>query len=79
MSLKRRDNKNRILRNGESQRSDGRSYGTIQGIRGVVKPAFQGFAEGEVFAALEAYGFADRKKEVKKWYDGFTFGGKTDI
>ncbi len=38
-----------------------------------------GFTEGEVFAALEAYGFADRKKEVKKWYDGFTFGGKKDI
>ena len=41
MSVKRRDNKNRILHNGESQRSDGRSYGTIHGIRGVVKPAFQ--------------------------------------
>lgn len=38
-----------------------------------------GFTEEEVFAALEEYGLADRKKEVKEWYDGFTFGNRTDI
>lgn len=38
-----------------------------------------GFTEEEVFAALEEYGLSDRKKEVKEWYDGFTFGNRTDI
>ena len=38
-----------------------------------------GFTEGEVFAALDEYGLSERKGEVKKWYDGFTFGRQTDI
>lgn len=38
-----------------------------------------GFTEEEVFAALEEYGLSDRKKEVKEWYDGFSFGNRTDI
>lgn len=38
-----------------------------------------GFTEEEVFAALEAHGMSDRKQQVKEWYDGFTFGNKTDI
>ena len=38
-----------------------------------------GFTEAEVFAALEEYGLADRKADVKKWYDGFTFGNQKDI
>ena len=38
-----------------------------------------GFTETEVFAALEEYGLADRKTEVKNWYDGFTFGSQKDI
>lgn len=38
-----------------------------------------GFTEQEVFAALEEYGLADRRQEVKSWYDGFTFGRKGDI
>ena len=38
-----------------------------------------GFTEEVVFAALEEYGLSDRKKEVKEWYDGFTFGNRTDI
>ena len=38
-----------------------------------------GFTEEEVFAALEEYGMPDRKREVKEWYDGFTFGNKTEI
>lgn len=37
-----------------------------------------GFTEGEVFAALDEYGIADRNK-VKAWYDGFTFGSVPDI
>lgn len=38
-----------------------------------------GFTEEEVFAALEEYGLSDRFPEVKRWYDGFTFGRITDI
>lgn len=38
-----------------------------------------GFTEEEVFAALEEYGMSDRKQQVKDWYDGFTFGNRTDI
>ncbi|MCI8854178.1 MAG: AAA family ATPase, partial [Lachnospiraceae bacterium] len=38
-----------------------------------------GFTEEEVFAALDEYGMSDKKSEVKKWYDGFTFGRQTDI
>ena len=38
-----------------------------------------GFTEEEVFAALEEYGMPDRKQQVKDWYDGFTFGNRTDI
>lgn len=38
-----------------------------------------GFTEEEVFMALEEYGMSDRKQQVKEWYDGFTFGSRTDI
>ena len=38
-----------------------------------------GFTEPEVFAALEECGLAERKEEVKQWYDGFIFGGHRDI
>lgn len=38
-----------------------------------------GFTEEEVFAALEEYGLSEFREEVKHWYDGFTFGDKTDI
>ncbi|MDO4298152.1 MAG: AAA family ATPase [Lachnospiraceae bacterium] len=38
-----------------------------------------GFREEEVFAALEEYGLADKKMEVKEWYDGFIFGTVRDI
>ncbi|MCI5501562.1 MAG: AAA family ATPase, partial [Lachnospiraceae bacterium] len=38
-----------------------------------------GFTEEEVFNSLDEYGYGDKKEIVKKWYDGFTFGSKTDI
>ncbi len=38
-----------------------------------------GFTEEEVFAALEEFELPDRKQVVKRWYDGFTFGNRTDI
>ena len=38
-----------------------------------------GFTDKEVFAALDAAGLGQEKQEVKRWYNGFTFGGHTDI
>ena len=38
-----------------------------------------GFTEREVFEVLDGYGLSDRKTEVKRWYDGFSFGNRTDI
>ena len=38
-----------------------------------------GFTEEEVFAALDEYRMQDKRNEVKKWYDGFTFGNCRDI
>ena len=37
-----------------------------------------GFTEEEVFVALDEYGMQNRD-EVKRWYDGFTFGQVRDI
>lgn len=38
-----------------------------------------GFTEDEVFDALEEYDLSDKRREVKEWYDGFTFGNKKGI
>ena len=38
-----------------------------------------GFTEEEVFAALDEFGLSDKRQEVKRWYDGFTFGKMSDI
>jgi len=38
-----------------------------------------GFTEEETFNALNMYGLADKKEEVKKYYDGFIMGGKEEI
>lgn len=38
-----------------------------------------GFTEEEVFAALEEFGFGEKKEKVKEWYDGFVFGKHKDI
>ncbi len=38
-----------------------------------------GFTQQEVTNALAEYGLLDKDEEVKYWYDGFTFGNKTDI
>ena len=37
-----------------------------------------GFTEQEVFEAMDENG-RDQKQQVKEWYDGFTFGGISDI
>ena len=38
-----------------------------------------GFAQEEVWSALEEYGLSNQKEQVKSWYDGFTFGNRRDI
>lgn len=38
-----------------------------------------GFTQQEVLDVLKEYGLSDQKEKVKDWYDGFTFGKKTDI
>lgn len=38
-----------------------------------------GFTEKEVFNALDDMELGSEKADVKKWYDGFTFGSHTDI
>ena len=38
-----------------------------------------GFTEAEAFTALDEAGMSEQCDVVKKWYDGFVFGGKKDI
>lgn len=38
-----------------------------------------GFTEAEVFDALNEYDLNDMQGQVKRWYDGFTFGTQQDI
>lgn len=38
-----------------------------------------GFTQQEVSDALKEYGLLQKENEVRAWYDGFTFGGRTDI
>lgn len=38
-----------------------------------------GFTEEEVFTALDEFGLSDRREEIKRWYDGFIFGSRTDM
>ena len=38
-----------------------------------------GFTEDETFKMLEAYDIGEFKEGVKKWYDGYVFGGSTTI
>ncbi len=38
-----------------------------------------GFTQEEVSAALHEFGMADMEESVRDWYDGFTFGNRTDI
>lgn len=38
-----------------------------------------GFTEEEVARALEEFGLCDRMKDVRNWYDGFTFGREKGI
>ncbi len=38
-----------------------------------------GFTQQEVSEALKEYGLSEKEKDVRAWYDGFTFGSRTDI
>lgn len=62
----------------ESVFSDLNNLEVITTTSGKYATAF-GFTEEEVFAALEEYGLAGEKEQVRSWYDGFTFGEHRDI
>lgn len=38
-----------------------------------------GFTQEEVSRALKEYGLQEQEENVRDWYDGFTFGSRTDI
>ena len=38
-----------------------------------------GFTQKEVSQALQEYGLSEKEERVRCWYDGFTFGNRTDI
>jgi hypothetical protein len=38
-----------------------------------------GFTQQEAFDALKKYGLGEEEEEVKRWYDGFTFGSRKNI
>lgn len=38
-----------------------------------------GFTQDEVFTALDGQGLSGEKENVRKWYDGFVFGGHSNI
>lgn len=38
-----------------------------------------GFTQEEVSGALQEFGLSEMEQGVKDWYDGFTFGARTDI
>lgn len=40
---------------------------------------FFGFTQEEVSKSLRECGLSDMEEQVKDWYDGFTFGNRTDI
>ncbi len=38
-----------------------------------------GFTQEEIWEALKEYGLYEQREQVRHWYDGFTFGNKSDI
>ncbi len=38
-----------------------------------------GFTQEEVWESLKEYGLYEQREQVRRWYDGFTFGKKPDI
>ena len=50
----------------------------IVSIRSHLYTGCFGFTEEEVFAAMDEFGYTN-KEEVRRWYDGFTFGEQTGI
>ena len=63
----------------ESIFSDLNNLSVVTTTSGMYASAF-GFTEKEVFEALEEQEFPESAgREVKAWYDGFTFGDVTDI
>ncbi len=62
----------------ESIFSDLNNLSVITTISDLYTDSF-GFTQQEVWDALDEYDLASRKEDVKNWYDGFSFGSRTDI
>ena len=62
----------------ESMFSDLNNLNVVTTISNEYSTCF-GFTENEVFRSLDELGLSDKKEEVKRWYDGFTFGIQKDI
>ena len=62
----------------ESIFSDLNHLTVVTSTSGKYETAF-GFTQEEVSAALLEFGMSEREEKIKDWYDGFTFGKKTDI
>ncbi len=63
----------------ESIFSDLNNLNVVTATSDLYATAF-GFTEDEVFGALTDLGYGkESEAEVKRWYDGFTFGGREDI
>lgn len=62
----------------ESVFSDLNNLKVVTTTSGQYEDSF-GFMEPEVYEALDEFGLSDKKEQVKKWYDGFTFGNRKDI
>lgn len=62
----------------ESVFSDLNNLEVVTTTSGKYEDSF-GFTEEEVFQALDEFELSSQKELVKKWYDGFTFGKRTEI
>ena len=62
----------------ESMFSDLNHLKVVTATSNVYADSF-GFTEEEVFTALDEFGMSDRREEVRRWYDGFIFGNRSDI
>lgn len=74
----------RALMTGITRISKESVFSDLNNLKVVTTTSFEyatafGFTEKEVFSALKEYQMLDRKKDVKYWYDGFTFGETEDI
>lgn len=66
-----------ILRIAKESLFSGMNNVTISTLLQPEYSEFFGFTEAEVGDLLKQAGFTDKEKDIKKWYNGYTFGGTT--